>query len=274
MRNSPVTITPRTAKKWLLKNKGNRPLSQERVEFYADMMRRGRWELNGDTIRFAEDGSLIDGQHRLAACVLSGSSFTSYVVTDLPKSAFDTIDQGKARNRGDVLAAAGEKHYTTLAAALGILIRLKDPTFNTQTINARDFKAVLAKHGGIREHVEVTRKAKVLKKAYAAALRYVCGLVDAERAKLFYDRVEEGVGLTKEMPEYILRQALLTRPSFGAKLGMRATIALTIKAWNAAFTGAGTRGNPLKSLKFNEGEPFPAIAGAPAEFQPPKKKAG
>jgi hypothetical protein len=267
MRNSPVTVTPRMAKKWLLKNDSNRPLSQQRVEYYAEMMRRGIWELNGDTIRFAEDGSLIDGQHRLAACILSNTSFTTYVVTDLPKSAFDTIDQGKSRSHGDVLAAAGEKHYTTVAAALSILLRLKDPNFNIPKTNPRDLKALLRKHPGIREAVAESVGAKVMRASLAGALRYVCGHIDAERAKQFFDRVEEGTQLTKDMPEYVLRTALLHRPSYGAKLSLYTTAALAIKAWNAAYNK-----QPLRLLKMNEGEPFPAIAGAPADFQPSRKR--
>lgn len=270
MRNSHVTITPRMAKKWLLKNRANRPLSQARVEYYADMMRRGQWELNGDTIRFDEDGNLIDGQHRLAACILCNTSFVSYVVTDLPKSAFDTIDQGKSRSHGDVLAAAGEKHYTTLAGALAILLRLKDPNFNIYKKNPKDLKALLGKHPGLRACVEVSRAngaSKVLRPTVGGALRYVFGLADKARADLFFDRLVSGESLTKDMPEYVLRQVLLTRPIHGAKLSLFATTALTVKAWNAALTK-----DPLKMLKLNPGEPFPLIKGAPAEFQPAKSK--
>ncbi len=270
MRNSHVTITPRMAKKWLLKNNGNRSLNQSRVEYYADMMRRGQWELNGDTIRFDEAGNLIDGQHRLAACILCNTSFVSYVVTDLPKSAFDTIDQGKPRTQGDVLSAVGEKHYTTLAGALTILTRLKDPNFYVYKRSPKDMKALLAKHPNLRECVEAARtngSHKVLRPTIGAALRYVFGLADKARADLFFERLTTGESLTKDMPEYVLRQVLLTRPTLGAKLPLTTTVAVVIKTWNAAVTKQA-----VKVLKMNPGEPFPVIVGAPAEFQPPKSK--
>jgi hypothetical protein len=276
MRNSPVTITPRMAKKWLAKNSKNRPLSERTVAYYADMMRRGLWVLNGDTIRFDEDGTLIDGQHRLAAVVMSNTSIQSYVINDLPKAAFFTIDEGKPRSFSDRLASWNEKNYTTLGGALSNLLRLRDATYNLPNpkTNPRDLKALLDKHPGIREAVAESMGSKVLRAAMQASFRYVFGLIDAERAKLFFERLEEGVGLTKDMPEYQLRQVLLTRLSHGAKLDMRQLAAFVIKAWNAAFTN-----QPLKLLKFQEAEAFPVIINCPPAFQvvkakQQKKKAG
>lgn len=269
MRNSPVTITPRTAKKYLAKNTKNRPVNVATVEMYADLMRRGLWILNGDVIRFDEADELIDGQHRLMACVLANTSFQSYVVTDLPKGAFDTIDQGKPRRHNDVLAAAGEENYTVLAGALNVLVRLRNPNFETckPKFAAHDLKALLKANPGLRQSVLESRSAKVIAPSKVAALLYVFGLRDAERAKLFFERVESGLGLTKDMPEYILRQTLMVKPAHGARLSATHVVALTIKAWNAVVDNV-----PLRSLRYIASEEFPTISGAPAAFQPRQRE--
>ena len=69
------TITPEYAKELLDYNKKNRSLSKATVDRYAEDMRKDNWQQNGEAIKIDWDGNLIDGQHRLAACVKSGVSF-------------------------------------------------------------------------------------------------------------------------------------------------------------------------------------------------------
>ena len=68
MKVSVKTITPAQAKKLLERNTNNRPVSKPHVKFLCGVIRRGEWKLNGDAIRFNSE-RLVDGQHRLAACI-------------------------------------------------------------------------------------------------------------------------------------------------------------------------------------------------------------
>ncbi|WP_460985736.1 ParB N-terminal domain-containing protein, partial [Staphylococcus aureus] len=68
----------------------------------------GDWKNAGDTIRFDKDGSLIDGQHRLLACVNTNLAQNFLIVYGLDSEVFDVIDNGKGRTNADVL---GMKHY-------------------------------------------------------------------------------------------------------------------------------------------------------------------
>lgn len=62
-------ITPQKARTMLEMNTRNfRDVRPFRVDQYAKMMAEGRWELNGETIKIA-DNYLIDGQHRLLAAI-------------------------------------------------------------------------------------------------------------------------------------------------------------------------------------------------------------
>lgn len=102
-RQTKVTITPEMARQWLLTSKGNRSLKQatKMMEYKKDML-RGAWLYNGDSIRFSEDGVLIDGHHRLSACSEANVTFLSDVVV-VPFAAIHTIDRGAVRSEADSL---------------------------------------------------------------------------------------------------------------------------------------------------------------------------
>src|ERR1700761_996246 len=88
-------LSPKSAKALLKGNVHNRNLRKARVSSLAEAMKRGEWELNGESIKVAEDGSLLDGQHRLQAVVESGKSIQVLVVRNLPSDAQDTVDTGR-----------------------------------------------------------------------------------------------------------------------------------------------------------------------------------
>ena len=79
------TITPAVAEAMLKASEAlgavNRKLNTRHVELYANEIRSNRWKLNGDAIRLDPDGRILDGQHRLQACVLAGIPFQTIVMT-------------------------------------------------------------------------------------------------------------------------------------------------------------------------------------------------
>ena len=67
-------ITPVKAREYLKKNIHNPRhgrMNRNVIRKYADDMKAGCWELNGEAIQFDEDGFLKNGQHRLAAVILA-----------------------------------------------------------------------------------------------------------------------------------------------------------------------------------------------------------
>ena len=95
MRFEQVLVTPSLAERYLKRNSVNRNISQSVVDRYARDMRNGRWEQNGDVIRFDASGSLRDGQHRLTAIVQSGETIKLNVVRGIDASGH--IDSGYKR---------------------------------------------------------------------------------------------------------------------------------------------------------------------------------
>lgn len=100
-------ITPEVAQ-YLLDtfNTRNRSLTDSTVEAYARDMSSGRWAYNGEAIKFSADGVLTNGQHRLKACVVSGTPFFTDVLVGMPADSVLTEDTGKSRSVADVVSIA------------------------------------------------------------------------------------------------------------------------------------------------------------------------
>lgn len=102
-----VTITPEMAEEMLKKNDNNRKLNQAAVNRIASDMLMGNYAVNGTTIKIYKDGTLADGQHRLAGCVKAGVPFTTYVIRNLDREVLPTIDCGRSRSLVDTLNMTG-----------------------------------------------------------------------------------------------------------------------------------------------------------------------
>ena len=103
-------ITPELAAAWVEKNlKNNRPLSPSRADKLAADITNGDWILNGQAIIFDEDGALVNGQHRLEACIRSGKPITSVAVRGVDRLAFLSIDTGQSRTTAQILAIKGKR---------------------------------------------------------------------------------------------------------------------------------------------------------------------
>jgi hypothetical protein len=140
LKNPPATsqivkIDPGSAQVLLAdRNKGNRPPKPNKVQQFASDMGHQKWGVTGDTLKFAPDGRLLDGQNRLAACVRANKPFTTHVVFNIDPSLFGRMDIGKPRNPADVLHIAGYKYASTLAAAVRWAHLLDTNPYNRETL--------------------------------------------------------------------------------------------------------------------------------------------
>ena len=87
-----VDVTPELALSWLNAGKSNRVVSNVHVYDLAAQMQTSRWRLNHNGIAFAEDGTLLDGLHRLHAVVHSGKTVPMIVVVNEPLENANAID--------------------------------------------------------------------------------------------------------------------------------------------------------------------------------------
>lgn len=105
-----MTVEPAQAEEWLRKNcENNRRVVRSRVKQYAADMRAGRWRLSDQAVSFNAESRLVNGQHRLHACVESGEPFLTLVVWNLPGESMMALDGGKKRTTDDNMTVSGRE---------------------------------------------------------------------------------------------------------------------------------------------------------------------
>jgi hypothetical protein len=254
-------ITPEIAKEWLYEhNNHNRSLRRRVVERYADAMRRGEWMTNGDAIRVAKDGTILDGQHRLAAIVASGMTITAVVVRGLDYVTQETIDVGTKRSLADMLKLRGEGNYYQLAAALAWLHRYHQGKMSTTMYPTHQQAfALLEDSPGLRNSISMGHR-------LGERLRYPAGLgtllhfifsdIDEIDAIYFFEHLLTGADLSDGHAIFALRRVLERELIAVQRMEQYRLAALTIKAWNGY-----RKGQEVKVLSWKSGgatpEPFP-----------------
>jgi hypothetical protein len=143
-------ITPAMATKLLERYnvEGNRKKKPATVKRYVNYMNQNQWSLTGDTIKFSDVATLLDGQHRLIACVKSGKAFITHVVFGIDRDAFWFMDRGKNRFGADGLFIAGYKdHPTQLQQAARWLKMFKEDTVKLRpSFEPKELEEIVRKH--------------------------------------------------------------------------------------------------------------------------------
>src|SRR6478752_7201216 len=118
--------TPEVANRMLDRNTHNRPLKQGDILKWATEMEAGNWQLNGEAIKVATNGDILDGQHRLYAVALQddGKAIPFTVIRGLAPEAQKTMDQGRRRDLADILSLEGVDASRSLAAAIRMFLAM------------------------------------------------------------------------------------------------------------------------------------------------------
>lgn len=146
------TITPADAMSILENNFENRRVSSAQVSRLSAAMRRGSFVgENGETIKISEAGTLIDGQHRLYACVASGKPFRTLVVTLSGTDAAMGVplDKGMRRRTEDVMG------MTAKAAEIAKAMIRDCPITGAHAL-AQDDEFVALVHSQFEPYIEQT----------------------------------------------------------------------------------------------------------------------
>ncbi len=267
-----MTVTPKEAKEWLdTKNSKNRPVSENAVAKYSQEMLAGRWKLNSQGIAFNQSGQVVNGQHRLMACVRANKPFETLVTWGVADDAFDTIDDCNTRSLADVLYIKGEANAGLLAAGVRFLWE-----YATGQIEHKDLRkgkiatkplleATLEKHRKITSSVRFYSMIKqrpgglMIPAGMAIGLHYLMSLVDEKKADEFFSRFQSGLELTEDNPVYVLRNRLIAgQKEASTKLTRSAMYYYTVTSWNAYVNGTY-----MKRLIFNVDTHQPEIDNIP-----------
>lgn len=252
-------IGPQEAADLLRSSAFNRPTTRLHVTALANTMRRGEWRFNGEPIIVASSGEMLDGHHRARAIIASGCTIQTAVIRGVNPESFDTIDIGRRRSGGDILAMRGEKNYIELASAIRGVLNLSTPgKYLGASFTPRQIEAILDARPDMRYWVKEFRRL-YLHKFVPVLLVSVVALGVEHKSQstgdFFLDKLSTGAGLERYSPILMLRDRFLEYNKTSAVRMSQATVAaLSIKAWNAYITN-----RPIKNLRLMSTEDFPIL---------------
>ena len=231
-------ITPTLAAGWLAKNTKNRPVRQSVVLKYAADIQAHNWRLNGATIVMSDKGNILDGQHRLLACIQAGEAFETFVASGVDEEAFVTIDSGTSRKFSDVLNILGYPDPTRLSALTrGWWEYTKRGKLGTtgkeQTATNQELKEWLNDNSevllgclhGISPAMRLLRGSTA---AWGVAW-IACGVIEETDRDFFFERLKDGQNLAEGDAIFALRRLLQEKEGLFAPNLM---LAYLIKGWN------------------------------------------
>lgn len=240
-----MDITPGLATEWLRQNTRNRPVSTDRAEKYARDMSAGRWISNGETFKRATDGTLLDGQHRLTAIVLSGATLEeAVVISDLAPETQDTMDQGRARTVADVLGINAVKNASIVASIARRGWQWEQANFkftsHTAPTPAEIRQFVTANplvHRSAEIAAEMRAAFRVAKPSVVGTTHFILMGVDQDDAAQFFASFAHGAGLEDNHPVLSLRNRFLNDKIMGKRNPFHQDIGLIFRAWNGVREG-------------------------------------
>jgi hypothetical protein len=258
-------VTPDLAQDLLGGNTRNRNLSLGHVTSIARDIANGDWQANGETVKVAADGTLLDGQHRLAAVVEAGTAVPMLVVRNVSMRAQETMDTGRKRSFGDVLRLRNEANYTALATVVKVVAAYQRPGRLLSNLGGKytsqELLRTLDSYPWLREgtamlkHLSQPRIANLPMQAGGLGY-FLFNRLDPTDAGHFFERLGSPADHQAGDPILALRNVLAGRRAAADRTELHAICAVTIKAWNRY-----RRGEAAQRLYFISG-------GAKAETFP------
>lgn len=241
------SITPELAEKWLESNTNNRGLRDQAVLQYARDMLLDRWMLTGETIKFDKNGTLLDGQHRLAAIIKCNRTVEMFVARGLDSDTQKVMDTNLKRSTGDMLKLAGYQNHMQLAAVARLAM-----TYQTGVVPPRR-KSTASNAPTHLEVSEFVEKNPEIVEAVNFTMRYrntidvppsVTGVVwwelaklDAEMCNTFFESIANNTTNGVGDPRNALIQRLFSARRGSETIPQNAYLSMMFRVWNAWVRG-------------------------------------
>lgn len=246
MRTVVEWISPERAAKLLANQILNRDVNQSKVVAIADAITKGLFILTHQGIAISLDGRLLDGQHRLLACILAQKSIEITVTYDCDSATFQFLDQGTIRTTAGILSTLGyeaTKHLAAIARQV-VLFKQGKSGSNDPVIPVEVTAFVKANREALDYSVRVTGNVRRYP-AVLGAVHFIFSTLPLSgalaKADAFIETFRDGLGIeSKTNPIYQLKKKLDNRPA-GISFMHRDVLAWTFKAMNAHFNGEELR---------------------------------
>lgn len=247
-----IFVNPDMAARWLERNTRNRRIRPATVKKYARDMAAGRWQITGEGVKFAPDGSLLDGQHRLAAIVEAGATVPLLVVRGIAQDAQRVMDTGRARTASDALTMRGEHHTALLAAAtrlaLGVEANLPDPGKYDPTHG--EIEAWVDANPDMRLACEIAQTVARRTDCPPAVVAYAfwrMARIDRADAASFWVAAADKVGLSAGDPVIAMTNRFAEVRRNRERITRRAYLSVIFRAWNYRREGKTWRAARINS---------------------------
>lgn len=252
-----VEVTPELAAEWLAKNTHNRNIRQRQVTAYARDMAQGMWRMTGEPVKFAHDGTLLDGQHRLMAVLRADVPVRFAVARGLDLESQDNMDSGIKRQFGDVLHLKGYKlgHLLAATARLGLFIETSgsesttvDPAYSNAELdgyllaNEPDITEAVARAQTLARWIDLAPS--VLAYTIMATARQ-----DPDQSATFFESLANNETAGRGDPRNTLLQRLSVARRTGTSIPKVTQYQFVMRAWQAWNKGAELkllRGRPIR----------------------------
>jgi hypothetical protein len=251
------TITPAQAEILLAFNVNNRNPSESSVEALVRAL-PDAWMLSNDMICIVGPGMqkpvrVLNGQHRLMACVESGHPIRVVVMYGADERIFPIIDSQRRRRASDALP----NPYARQRAAAAMLVKAYDDRRVTWTVSGYGYRNdELVDHyfatpelGAAFDRVAEMR---AMTDAWSGIAAAVAVVTRDERAPMgsFLAAAASGANLQEGSP--IL--ALLSRLRSASRVNAAEVMGWTLKAWRAY-----DEQRPMNLMKHRTTDPFPQV---------------
>lgn len=255
-RYSIETITPELAREYLGANTHNRNVRARRIAMYASDMLEGNWYMTGEPIKFASNGTLIDGQHRLLAVIEADTPVTMAVVRGIEALAMDVLDSGAPRTHADALKLRGIANGKDVAAAAQAHAAWKNGRLTTvmQVLSGADRMTHAQTIEYVKQNPELEDAA-----AFANGMKGTIQLpvgslatawvelmaIDPDSALDYFDRLREMRGGGTGEPVSTFLKRLNVERNRGSRIAVGTGLYMLFRTWNALVSG-----EPLNKFMF------------------------
>ncbi|WP_167163168.1 hypothetical protein [Streptomyces sp. MBT27] len=238
-----ITITPELATGLLRQNRKNRNLRETTVASYMRDIRAKTWPLNGETIKIACTGDVLDGQHRLYAIERARIPVETFIVIGLPPETQATMDAGMRRTVADALGLDDEPNATSLAAILRRVWAWEqgDRRFNSRNSpTTAECQRLLMRHPELRRSAEIAVRTRAafphISQSALGTAHYLFNAISTAETAWFFQRVADGAELSVGHPVLALRNRLTSDRAKEGSIPWDRQLAYLIHTWNSVRT--------------------------------------
>lgn len=260
-----MEVTPQLATEWFKtrRRSKNRNLSRTNISQYEKDMLNGRWIINNDAIAFDTQGFLLNGHHRLMACINSGVAFRTFIHWNLPDESFITMDVNARRSIADSLMLKGVNFSTLIGPALNWwwrfhnnrLVGSSDATYQEQQTLYYSAQADIDDAAAFISELKLRG---ILNPSLALFCLLVFRKHDKAKADEFMKSLATGACLEETNPILLYRNILLKPRRKGENIPTTDLLAYALKTWNLVLAN-----KPIKGLLLRKGETEELLKGAP-----------